>query len=896
MPGSGSKRRYFASSAHLQDFLLTLSPAALIIVPQSRLAHQIWRRQRLAAREAGITAWEPLTLMTLGDWWRRLAEQLWLPQPLAKPLQRLALWQQALETVPRPVEVDPDLNWAAAFEETHTLLQRYRLLPDPEVLEDPLFSWREQVRDCYRRLLAEADLLDPTAIPDLLMQALAAGQLPLPPEVYVVGLETPAVVEQEWFAAVARHGSLVFLELYGGEAVEVTAVTLPDQHQEIAWSLTQAVELARKQGVPWRRIGITAPTIEDYLPELQRCCQELFGEAEGPEGGFYNLSLGPRLVEAPLFQAALLPLKFLAGGENRADFCSWLLSPYYGAFQGREPVFCHWDRRWREEGWDTGLQAYLRAQVQGDPEDAACKELATLVQLLELLPAKAANAATWRESLLHLWQRLGFPRGCSPEEREHWQKVQELLVDLSQALGPLPLTAAQYQEWLHQGAKEVDLPSAGSSEVGLQVQGLLEMRGLDFAAVFCLGLNQGQLPQPPRPLPLLSPAERRQVLGGTYESQQEFAEIAFRYLRAAAPKLICTRPKYLQEEEQTPSYLVRQPWQEEQFPLLAQPHPLWLRAAAVRAIWQPAPATPALTCFTVSASLPSELSLTAVSRGLACPCQFFLGVLLQLEELPEAEPGLAPVARGALIHKVVEHFTRKLAPKLAALGYWDQDLAWETLEEVLTDYQELLRRDPHWEAELGRWLDEETGLLRTWLQAEAQRFQEGWRWLVMEEPFAGLQLAGIPFRLQGRLDRVDWHPEEGLVVWDYKTGNLPKAEQLLSEPRQLQLVGGIWAVSQGLVTIPPEKQGATVRAGFIGLKSSRRDHLRFEDYRWPAEHWDKIAAERLTALQLLAARLQQGDFRPLPQPAPAPRNLGACEYCPFPLVCNFTPETVEAEE
>lgn len=886
MQGSATRRHFVASSAELQDYLLNLSPETLIIVPHSRLAHQVWRRQRLAARDAGRVVWQPLPMLTLADWWGCLLEQLWLSQPVAQPLQRLALWQQALEAVPPPEGLDPDLNWAAAFEETHSLLQRYRLTPP--AVADSLVSWREEVRRGYRQLLAEAGLLDPTDIPDLLLAALAAGQLLLPAEIYVVGLETPAVVEQEWLAAVARQRPVTVLEVCGGSRTSIMAVELPDRQQEIAWVLTQAAELVYREGLPWHRLAITAPVLEDYLPGIQRHCQELFGEADNPAGGFYNLSLGPRLVETPLYQAALLPLKFLAGGEKRADLYSWLLSPYYGAFAGQDPLFCTWDRRWREEGIDDGwrrLVQVLPAAAAGSWGGEA------LDRLLGLLPADRAPAARWWEGLISLWRYLGFPGGCSPEELEQWQRIQALLGDLDQALGSRPVTAAQYYDWLNWGAKNVDLPGPGSTEAGLQIQGLLEMRGLDFAVVFCLGLNQGQLPQPPRQLPLLTPEERRRVLGGSYESQLEFAEIAFRYLQAAAPRLVCTRPRYLEEEEQTPCYLVRQPWQESQFALLARPHPFWLRVPAVRAVWQPPPPPPALTCYLVSVPRKPELSLTAISQALACPCRFFLAEILALAELPEVEGGLAPLARGALIHQVLEEFLRRLAPQLTACGDWDQELVWQTLQAVLAGYQHLWEQDPHWEAELGRWLDEELGLLRAWLREEERRFREGWRWLLLEESFAGLQLDGIPFRLKGRLDRVDWHPELGLMIWDYKTGSLPSSRDIHCEPRIFQLVGGIWAVVRGLVTLAPAYRGAAVRAGFISLKSSRQDQLKFEDYRLSAADWEQIAAARQTELAQLAQRWLQGHFPPEPQPAPTDRQPGACEYCPFPLLCNFIPAT-----
>ena len=75
----GTNSQFFHTSAELQEFLLTQPPGALVIVPHMRLAHQVWRRQRLAARAAGRAAWEPVAMTTLSDWFQQLWRQLWLP-------------------------------------------------------------------------------------------------------------------------------------------------------------------------------------------------------------------------------------------------------------------------------------------------------------------------------------------------------------------------------------------------------------------------------------------------------------------------------------------------------------------------------------------------------------------------------------------------------------------------------------------------------------------------------------------------------------------------------------------------------------------------------------------------------------------------------------------------
>ncbi|MGA8139166.1 MAG: hypothetical protein WB948_00650, partial [Desulfobaccales bacterium] len=58
----------------------------------------------------------------------------------------------------------------------------------------------------------------------------------------------------------------------------------------------------------------------------------------------------------------------------------------------------------------------------------------------------------------------------------------------------------------------------------------------------------------------------------------------------------------------------------------------------------------------------------------------------------------------------------------------------------------------------------------------------------------------------------------------------------------------------------------------------------------------RVAAALSASLQDLGKRLAAGDFCPAPTPAPAGKDLGACKYCPYPLLCGFSGASAPAEE
>ncbi|MFZ5453464.1 MAG: PD-(D/E)XK nuclease family protein, partial [Thermodesulfobacteriota bacterium] len=634
-----------------------------------------------------------------------------------------------------------------------------------------------------------------------------------------------------------------------------------------------------------------------YLPELRRMLADLLGDPQTEQGGAYNFSRGPALAETPLWHAALLPLKFVSGGELRADLVSLLLSPYYRLFQERQPPLPLWDRVFRERRAERGWEFLSRVAAQADHAESGGEVLTLLDRAWALLRPAPASGREWAARLLQVWQLLGFPYGLEETESWRWSRVEALLRELAGTLAAVSLSAAEFREWLTLGARQIDLPGEGFQDAGIQVLGLLEMRGLDFERVLCLGMNSGVLPPPPRPLPLLSAGEKEKVLGGTYQSQHRFAREAFDALLAAAPGITLTRPRLVDQEECVATSMFFGEWREEQIAPLSQPHPAWLRSPGVRAAFalpsRPSPET----ATPIAISLPGEVSLTQAQTALGCPCRFLLEVLLAVRELPEIETGLSPQERGDRLHKILARFAADFKEILEAQKIWSDEQEKQARELLRATARRLLEghlTDLHWQAEFERWLGEE-GLLWEWLRLERERFHQGWRWLAMEERFQDLHGPGWPFKLKGRIDRIDHHRDKGLVLWDYKTGEIPKAQKVFDDLEEFQLPGYLAAVKKGRVE--PARGEVPLEAGYIGLKSARQKHLQHEDFPKRAGEWDRVLAAWKERLVALGRRLAGGDFSPQPSPPPQGKDEGACRYCPHLLICGYQiPESSEDQE
>jgi ATP-dependent helicase/nuclease subunit B len=877
----------FSSSASLQKYLLDVaSPRTLVVVPHRRLARQVWHKQRLMNLRHRLAAWEPLPLVTLPDWWSELFQNLWPPCVRAPSLTRLALWRRAIDAGPQLEGTAPDLEWAQALDDAHELLLRHGLpLDTPGPGESPLVRWRREVTRIYGELLRQEGWLAPGEMPGYLLAALSQKRIPLPDWLYVVGLKTMAPIEERWFEAVALHIPVTRLFVRGNPENLQQGLVLPDRDEEMAWVASQLL-VCQQEHIPLHRLAVTSPVMDRYAPRFHKVLQDLLGKALGEEGCAYNLSQGLSLAAIPLAKAALLPLTFLAQGERREDLVALLLSPFYQALKPHQGRLAALDRLFREKRVDQGWKHLKGIAFRGVGGDATLKAIIAGLEDMWARPdVMAATAQTWGAWLQEAWKRLGFPGVLEEGEKLQFERISTLLGEFGAALEDEALPPAGALSWLQHGMQDDVLPGPGVQEAGVQVLGWLEMRGLDFDRVFCLGMNSGNFPGAARPLPLLSRAERELVLGGTQESQDQFAREQFDSLLATAPHLTLTRPVQENQEPQVGTPFFLQDWKERRLPLLSRPDGAWVRVPEVlAALAHPEGGeAPRELQGTLTLTLPGELRITQVGSALSCRFRFVLEDLLGIKELPEIEAGLDPRERGQKLHDVLALFVNLAGSELPPAAEAKALLRQAALKVLGPE-----AADVHWQAEWHRWFgDEHTpGLLPAWLDRERQRLAQGWRWLGAEVAFHGLARPGWPFTLKGRLDRLDFHPQTGeLLVWDYKTGAIPSGTRVFEKGEEFQLPGYLWAVREGRTDLAPDEAGALC-AGFICLKSTREDHLQHQDYSGKKDCWADVLTAWEEEVRLLGELLAAGDVRPAPRPAPTRKDDGACRYCSFELVCG----------
>jgi len=874
-----------------QEIIDLWQPGTLILTSGSRLARQLLHRYRLQQIDNNCRSWQPLEARSLNGWLNRSWQDLWEDKAQAGPWLRLHLWHEIIRNNPPPADLPLDLALCQTLDQTYGVLIRHRLDPSEAQYPSPLVSWRQHVCGEFIATLGELNRWHPAELPLKIVEAINSGRLALPNSLILAAFEAVAPIEQELFHVLSQKTAVTVFSLPKEKPGNVHAVTLADLQQEILY-LGQKL-LHSCQELRPGSIGVVVPNLELYAPALRRILNTLMGQASTPIEETFNITLGTPLLEHPLVQAALIPLRLLGDEEKRHLLMALLLSPYYGAWAGNRRQLARLDHHWREMTPEADLDSLYGKARSREPKLVPYLSPGGTDLLDLLLPFQrriSLSAAGWKDLLNKLWGSVQFPLLADESDRIACNHLESTLLSLVTDLGSSTMDARTFLAWFRQALSAEIFQLTASEQAGVQVMGLIESRGLAFQRLFLLGMTSTALPQPVRPLPFLDSEERRKVLGGTLRSQYEFAHAAFQHLLATSPEIILSRPEEIEGEPVSATPFWPTGWQSAPVDFWTIPDAAWFRARWLRSAWkgfiEPWTEDTEADHLSIPIPLPKSISVSSLAVAFQCPFRFLIQELLELKPLAEPVGGLRPEDRGLSIHQVLACITRKLRPKLQE-GNLDWELVFPAVQECVDAVHEKMAAIPSWQVERRRWLGKEFGLLKLWFREELNHLQAGWRWLAEEIPFKGLTVEGWPTTLTGRIDRVDLHPELGLLCWDYKSGSSPNFSEVFNHLSEPQLPAYLLAIVQGLVKIPGHSRlhKYPLQAGYITLKSEK--NLKLDRLRADAEQWQDLLGVWEKRLAELGHQLQQGVFQAEPVPSAQPREQERlCSYCGLLTICN----------
>lgn len=829
----------------------------------------------------GKQVWRTPAALTVGQWLAELADEALLtglaelPTAL-EPYAERVLWEKVVADSLNGAATLFDLpGMAATAADAHALCRVWNLVPGGDMLSDEarlFLGWQAE----FEKRCREAGWLDAAGVQRQVIALIEAGHFALPQRVRFLGFDRYTPFERRLMAALEARG--VEVENSPEFPVDRSTVTMAacaDRAAECAavadWAQRRLAE------DPDCRLGIIAPDLAGVRDRLEFLLDDLLHPAlirpDGAEAPRrFNFSLGRPLAELPLIRAGLDLLAVAASRAKveQARLSALLLAPGWAASEGEADGRAQLDAAMRRDlAYFTTPNALVRlaGRLAGESEGPCPQTVAALADLAEIFAAAAGRRkpSAWSGIFRRALAAAGWPGDRSLSSNEF--QARRAFVETLDAFGQLdalfgPLTAPEAVRRLRELARQRLFQPETRGRPNVQVLGVLESAGLEFDALWVMGMNDDQWPPAPRPNPLL-PAELLRSANASHAS----AEVELDFARRVHQRLLHSAPQ------------IRFSWAQADGNRVLRPSPLLAGLPEV--------STATVLPLTLARRLADAAgSLERVDDALAppvaegetvrggswllraqaiCPAWAFYEHRLAAKAIETPVEGLDPRARGTLVHAALEAFWKAVvtSERLAALSDEGRRQAIaEAVRAGLDDYEQNRRvqlpaRFRELEsARLAR-------LLEIWLAIEAAR--ETAFEVVACEKDVDVSVQGI--RVKMVVDRIDRLADDRQVVIDYKTGQSIDvknwASDRLTEP-QLPIYAAltgqdIAAVAFAKVLLDdPCFAGVADASGTLpgvrGLDDDKQklfDPARFAD-------WDAVVAHWRERLQAVADEVKAG--------------------------------------
>ena len=754
----------------------------LILCATARLAQTL--RSEVPA---GAEVWQTPHALTLNQWLAELADTALLcgcaslPQVLDPFAERL-LWEQVIVAAMAGGEspLFDIQGMAASAVEAHALMREWDLqLVLAEISDETRLFLRWQ-REFLTRC-KNGGWIDLLGLQLEIIALIDCGQLPMPAEIQFAGFDRDAPFARRLKAALDHCGTSVSIRQDGFEAAPdaVQLRSYPDLQAECHAVAEWAASRLADQ--PALRLGIVVPDLAGARDRLSFALEDrlhpaLIRPAAAEAARLFNLSLGRPLADQALVQAALELLALAAGGKfEQSRVAALLNSPCWSAGVSEADGRARLDATMAAElPFFIRIPALLRlAQRLAETGVALCPQ--TLADLAALQAAAEASgkrrqaASDWA-ALFGDWLTLaGWPgeRVLSSDEfqaRRAFLETLDSLAALDGVLGPV----SQQEAWrrLSQLCRQRVFQPETRGTPAIQVLGTLESAGLNFDALWVMGVSDDVWPPAPRPNPLLPAALLRsqQVAHASAEVELDFAKRVQARLLRAAPQLIFSHACA------DGARLLRVS------PLLATlPFSQGVVLPPSGLAWQMATAADAAIETLVDALAPPVADGERVSGGTwllraqaICPAWGYFEFRLGAKAIEQAVEGLDPRARGTLVHGALEAFWRMAVDSATLHAYSDSVLP-EAISEAVAQALSAFEQQRQ-QLLPARFRQLEAGrlerLLATWLDLEKKRTVKFS--VIACEAEAVVEIENIRVRMF--VDRIDQLADGRRVIIDYKTG------------------------------------------------------------------------------------------------------------------------------
>jgi len=856
-----------------------------------------WQRELAQYQlEQGITTWATPKIIPLNLW---LAEQYQMRADSAIILsasQESLIWQQIIEADDTLDEVNMPVDSAHLAKQAWQLMHYWNValtqLHDSHIPEvDAFLRWALQFISQSKKngFISEAQL------PLQLMEQ-DQDLPPKPKSILLMGFdELPPIIES-LFSKMECEITHINPHL---ESQSVVTVGVTDQQDEITAMARWAK--ARLDNHPQQKIACIVPDLNHCHHSIQACfnailCPEnsLLGQQKQPLP--FNISASHPLSHFPLINGALNALQLKPNRISLDALSHLLTSPYFCQETIDIDAGAQIDYHCHELNESTLTLTALLDQIsevaQHHPTQTWLDRFRQWQSAFSTLPSKALPSQ-WSHYFTQLLQSLHWP-GCytlSSHEyqlQQQWYHLLDTFNQLDLVCRPMPYDSALAT--LHHLAKNTPFHTEGS-DMPIQILGVLESGGLEFDAMWVMGLHQDVWPASAKPNPFLPHQLQRALHMPHADMERELAytkKTMQRFLRSAT-HMVFSYPEQSGDKHLSPS------------PLLAAYQNVSLDSLVL------SPSVNAFAHFQqpttleewVDTQAPPVRTEEAIHGGsfilqqqALCPFRAFSECRLQAHGINRTQLGIDNAQRGTLLHEALALLWENIHTHHQLCQLSDEEQA-SQINQALKRTLEKCKSKQHTalnQALLDLEYPRLHKIIQNWLNIEKKRapFQ-----VIARESRHPIQINQLSLRIQ--IDRVDKLSDGSFFIIDYKTG-LTQPNHWFSDPLiepQLPLYciyGGDKLNATPIIGMA----FAELRSNQIQIKgviSEQHSHsfseadpqkhiavVNIEDYE---QSWQESIDTWKQQLQQLTQDFMQGHA------AVAPSSIKACLYCDLQPLCRI---------
>ena len=727
-------------------------------------------------------SWSTPPIFPLPLWQQSLWEQLQLVSSSPLPLlltdhQEARLWQRIVKNSSSYNPLWNVNNLAQTAAQAWELMLQWQL-PKEEV---EAFTHHEQsfLIESYTAFekickinnwLAHAQLA--TAIGEYLPKQASLSLVDLPQDIILIGFDeiTPQTKQ--------------LLKCILGPGRRYTHLPFFTQNAAIATLACQDIEQEIETAAKWAKQKLTAGsncTIAIVVPNLMQLKNKIdfiFTKTLVPEAllatsklnpkSYYNISMAQSLYDYPMVNHGITWLEFIHDAIPVHKIRSLLYSPYFDWMADQAPLiqlealvyeYC-------EEKVDF-ITFYQLARKNFDNFSPFILQLKKVSLFLGLIN-KPQTPRNWAKYFTQLLTLVSWPMH-RPLNSEEWQLQQRFHILVEEEYPLLELVEATVtptealQSLIQLAQRTLFQPQGFSTPI--QILGSLEATGIEFDALWFLGLESEAWPPPPKPNSLLPLSLQHKYHLPRSSAQREtlFCEKIIERLSNSAQTVIFSYPLRESERELMISPLIKD------FPALDLSD---LNLAPECSLREEIHHSRIIESFTDEHGPTFNLA-TQVTAGTqlfelqaACPFKAFAKLRLRAERLV-IRPELDSLLRGKFLHKCLEQIWKKLKDHqyLTTLEPFQlKDLISMAMQEVCNNFYVSQKRYAKLLPLQAKLLGD---IIYQWLEIEKQR--SAFKVKSLEQKRA-VSFLGLNFNI--RIDREDELENGATLIIDYKSGNV----------------------------------------------------------------------------------------------------------------------------